>query len=84
MLLLSDYESGPFLRQLRDVDVKAAPPAPPAAAAAIAPSVQKALHVRHTPSFDASRRSKICSDAGACRQGCRPGCSVKVKCDSGC
>jgi len=83
VLLLSDYESGPFLRQLRDVDVKAAPPAPPAAAAAIAPSVQKALHVRHTlPSMPrAAQRSAAMLGH---RQGRRPGCSVKVKCNLGC
>ena len=47
VLLLSDFESGTFLRQLRDVDVKAAPPVAPAVAASIQPAVQKALEVWH-------------------------------------
>ena len=45
VLLLSDFEAPAFLRQLREVDIKSAPPAPPAAAASIGPAVQQALQV---------------------------------------
>ena len=52
VLLLSNFEAPAFLRQLREVDIKSAPPAPPAAAASIAPAVQQALQVSWSLSPD--------------------------------